>query len=142
MSHFIKDEEGNYHEYSDEQYAELQQEKARIANGLSSVAVMGLGLFLGAIPNLLFDASVFWWIGIGVSLLGAYQLKKYTTKVGFIILVILAIIAYYGAYWFVSEIHSYMTETKTSQIIKESDMPQTIYFYLSGGSQEPLNTLC
>lgn len=131
MSHFIKDAAGNYHEYSDEQYAEMQQEESRSGGVALGLGIMGLGFAFGAAFKLVYGESIVWWIGIGVSVIGLLVAKRYATKAELVTLIILAVLAYYGAYWLSSKIHIEENKEKiekdTTYINIKPDVPMAVF---------------
>lgn len=137
MSHFIKDEEGNYHEYSDEQYAELESEKSRQGGLAAGFFLIAMGFVFAFIFKLFNIESIPWWIGLCISLIGMYVFKVHATKTELIIMIIIAVLAYGGGFWLINSIHAYGSKDKTettASVIKETDVQIAVFSKCSGDS--------
>ena len=136
MSHFIKDSEGNYHEYSDEQYAELQRKEDRDLGKLLGFIIILIGFFIAAVGRIAGSGVYPWWIGISVTIIGALVYGAHSSKTGLVIVIILTILAYYwGAYRFCNKIHSFFyddeekekTEAVETPVYNQMDEPIAVF---------------
>ena len=135
MSHFIKDNEGNYHEYSDEQYEELQCERARAGRQQLGCSIMCFGFIFAAIMTIFGEGTIAWLIGIAVTIIGAFVFRANSSTAGFVIVIILAILAYWGAYWLSNKIHSFFnndgekekTEAVRTPVYNKMDEPIAVF---------------
>lgn len=104
MSHFIRDYDGNYHEFSDEEYDDLLLQEQLDNRCSAGCTTMLCGLVLSSIFGYLNPHPYIWLAGIAVTIIGALIVKTCSSKKAFIFSIIMSILAYIGAYWLVGQL--------------------------------------
>lgn len=123
-SHFIKDEEGNYHHLNDEEYSQMQHDKA-ILFGPSAMVVGALGMWISSdIPSL-------FWIGLGFAVIGLIALKKISWSSGefwgyLIGTLVLIAGAYFGIRWVLNHYSEEKKQDQTEIVEEVSVSTQTV----------------
>ena len=128
-SHFIKDENGDFHELNDEEYGEMQRQNTISTAG----AIMGGGAFLLALIYVFIDIpfSYIMWGGIAVTVIGILILLGSASKSEFwgalVAVLIIYVLIGLGARWLRDKLNDGHEQQEKQEQEIESNNHNIIY---------------
>ncbi len=137
-SHYIKDENGDYHHLNDEEYGEMQHENA-MATIMSIMGTGGFVLALLYVFHVPFTYII--WGGIAVIALGVLLLLAYASKGEFFNALVAILIVYalmgWGAHWLRNKLDESSEKDQLKSEKQEKDKESYIFIKNNSFSIEP-----